>query len=176
MPDSFRYLKNFEFFTADEIITQLNTSCYQNNYRWFQTYIPPNRPELIRPSDEFETNLVKQNIFYFAYVKFFQFDGISYGLVAGKTKSRLVNSKRGSDVTFTTDCKYAPKTKWNSKEFLTSNHLEWDKERILVIQPWKTPAQEGISELEFRQQLKENEASALEIEAWLTSTFHLFNS
>ena len=84
-----------------------------------------------------------------------------YGIVAGKTKSKLVN--RTSDVNFTKNLKYAPKTKWNAKEFLTLNNLEWEKSKILVIIPKQIEV--GLKEKEAKQ-----------IENWLQKEFNLFGS
>jgi len=116
MSQNFQYTKQFNFFTDKEIEEQLKKSDYKHLYKWFDTDIPNDNPKLIRPSNNFENKLADERIYYFAYIKFFKMDNQLYGIVAGKTKSKLVN--RTSDVNFTKNLKYAPKTKWNAKEFL----------------------------------------------------------
>ena len=84
-----------------------------------------------------------------------------YGIVAGKTKSKLVNGT--SDINFTKDLKWAPRTKWNAKEFLALNNLEWEKSKILVIIP-------------KQKEVKLKEKEARQIEKWLQKEFNLFTS
>ena len=161
MSQNFQYTKQFNFFTDKEIEEQLKKSDYKHLYKWFDTDIPNDNPKLSRPSNNFENKLADERIYYFAYIKFFKMDNQLYGIVAGKTKSKLVN--RTSDVNFTKNLKYAPKTKWNAKEFLVLNNLEWEKSKILVIIPKQTEI--GLKEKEAKQ-----------IENWLQKEFNLFGS
>ncbi|HDF2339554.1 hypothetical protein BM533_16410 [Clostridioides difficile] len=158
MGKDFQYIKQFSFYTDKEIEERLKKSDYKYLYKWFDTDIPNDNPKLIRPSNNFEDKLVEAGIFYFAYIKFFKMNNQLYGIVAGKTKSKSVN--RTSDVNFTKNLKYAPKTKWNAKEFLVLNNLEWEKSKILVIIP---------------KQIK-SEKEAKQIENWLQKEFNLFGS
>lgn len=161
MGKNFQYTKQFSFYTDKEIEEQLNKSDYKHSYKWFDTDIPTTNPKLTRPGDSFENKLAEAGIFYFAYIKFFKMNNQLYGIVAGKTKSKLVN--RTSDVNFTKNLKYAPKRKWNAKEFLTLNNLEWEKSKILVIIPKQVEV--GLKEKEAKQ-----------IENWLQKEFNLFGS
>ena len=161
MSQNFQYTKQFNFFTDKEIEEQLKKSDYKHLYKWFDTDIPNDNPKLIRPSNNFENKLADERIYYFAYIKFFKMDNQLYGIVAGKTKSKLVN--RTSDVNFTKNLKYAPKTKWNAKEFLVLNKQKKKKSKILVIIPKQTEI--GLKEKEAKQ-----------IENWLQKEFNLFGS
>lgn len=93
MSRNFQYTKQFNFFTDKEIEEQLKKSDYKHLYKWFDTDIPNDNSKLIRPSNNFEDKLEKEKIYYFAYIKFFKMDNQLYGIVAGKTKSKLVNIK-----------------------------------------------------------------------------------
>ena len=161
MSTTFNYTKQFNFYTDMEIETIIKKSEYSKSYNWFSTGIPNDNPKLITPDNNFEDKLVQSGIYYFAYIKFFKINGNRYGLVAGKTKSKLVNPKGHSDVNFTKNLKYAPKTKWNAKEFLNINKLDWEKEIILII----------IPKLE-----NQNDKEARKIEKWLQQEFNLFGS
>ena len=90
MSRNFQYTKQFNFFTDKEIEEQLKKSDYKHLYKWFDTDIPNDNSKLIRPSNNFEDKLEKEKIYYFAYIKFFKMDNQLYGIVAGKTKSKLV--------------------------------------------------------------------------------------
>ena len=70
---------------------------------------------------------------------------------------------RTSDVNFTKNLKYAPKTKWNAKEFLVLSNLEWEKSKILIIIPKQIEV--GLKEKEAKQ-----------VENWLQKEFNLFGS
>ncbi|MCI8861696.1 MAG: hypothetical protein HFI20_04305 [Lachnospiraceae bacterium] len=161
MGKNFQYTKQFVFYTDKEIEERLDKSDYKDSYKWFDTDIPADNPELIRPSNSFENKLAEAQIFYFAYIKFFKKNNQLYGIVAGKTKSKLVN--RTSDVNFTKNLKYAPKTKWNAKEFLVLSNLEWEKSKILIIIPKQIEV--GLKEKEAKQ-----------VENWLQKEFNLFGS
>lgn len=149
-----------EDYLADSTVTIYLIGEYsaENSFLQDQTYI---KRELQASLYNGENKLEKEKIYYFAYIKFFKMDNQLYGIVAGKTKSKLVN--RTSDVNFTKNLKYAPKTKWNAKEFLALNNLEWEKSKILVIIPKQT-----------RVELKKKEAK--QIENWLQKEFNLFGS
>lgn len=97
MSQNFQYTKQFNFFTDKEIEEQLKKSDYKHLYKWFDTDIPNDNPKLIRPSNNFENKLADERIYYFAYIKFFKMDNQLYGIVAGKTKSKLVNRNFISD-------------------------------------------------------------------------------
>lgn len=163
MSTIFEYNKQFRFKTDYEIEDELKKSEYGKSYIWFDTGIPKDNPKLITPHDAFEDSLIKQEIYYFAYIKFFEVKGQKYGIVAGKTKSKLVNPNGYSDVNFTKNLKYAPKTKWNAKEFLNINNIEWEKEKILIVIPKS-------------KELTANEKEAKKIEKWLQQKFGLFGS
>ena len=161
MSKNFQYTKQFQFYTNNEIEKQLKNSDYKHSYKWIYTDIPIDNKKLIRPSDCFENKLAEERIFYFAYIKFFEMNNQLYGIVAGKTKSKLVNGT--SDINFTKDLKWAPRTKWNAKEFLALNNLEWEKSKILVIIP-------------KQKEVKLKEKEARQIEKWLQKEFNLFTS
>lgn len=159
------YAKEFSFMNAHDIEEILKKSPYAQDYEWLDTGITSQNHERIKPTSEFEEQLVQKKIYYFAYIKFFIDNQNSYGIVGGKTKSRLVNEKRGSDVDFTKDLRYAPLTKWNAKEFLTLNGLEWNKGKILIVRVRGN-----------HENLQELDKKARKIERDLQNWFGLFGS
>ena len=149
-------LNEYIFYSEEEIINALNDSKYKDRYFLIDTNIGQNSDH-IRPNNAFEEKLKKSGVKYFAYIKFFIDKGISYGIVAGKTGSSLVNLK--SDINFSTNEKdgYA-------RRFLKKKNLNWDKSKILVIKP------------EVTTDKLLNKKEALAIERDLKKKFNLLGS
>lgn len=154
----YEVITKFKFRSITEIIEDLTKSKYKDCFFRIKTGIPE-IPKYIRPSDNFENELVKKGIKYFAYIKFFvdNEDNQIYGIVAGKTGSSLVN--RQTDVCFSTN-----REDGFSRKFLDDLKLKWYKEEILII----TPENNIDNEISKKQ--------ALEIERYLKVEFKLLGS
>ena len=175
MQEDFQYTKTFRFFTADEIEDVLAQHA-EWTFFWQETFIPPDMPNPynkkdrvysdLYPKDEFEDDLEQDHLRYYAYIKFFRSSGLLFGIVAGKTGTRLVNAskkKKRGDVCFSVKADLPQK--WNAKEFLLLNSLRWAQDRILIVVP-KHP----------KDDLKAHEQEVLEIESKLQTMFNLFGS
>ena len=117
---SFYY--RYKFHTMQEIINdfeKIPQECLR-----LETYA---EEDSLKPAAEFEDSLVQKNIEHFAYIKFFISGGEKYGIVAGKSGSRLVNQV-GSDVSFSMN-----RVDGESRRFLLQKRLSWYKKEVLVF-------------------------------------------
>lgn len=92
--------------------------------------------------------------YYFAYIKFFEFDGVKYGLVGGKTNYLY------PDISFDT---LGKNDKRFARIFLNEINKNWDREVLIVNHK---PKSDRASD----------EQLSLFIECFLQRRFHLFNS
>ena len=150
-------MEEFTFKTLSEILKELK-KFYPNRYKLMSTGIA-NDSNHIKPRDEFEVELQKLNVGYFAYIKFFIESDEIYGIVAGKTGSLQVNVK-GNDVDFSIN------TSTKGRRFLHRKDFKWYKEKVLVVFP----------ETNFEDDKSANRKEALAIERDLKRFFSLFGS
>lgn len=144
--------------SKQDILCELENSKYKGRYKIFNTYLEQDKGRWRRGKHkEFEQSLIDDNLYYFAYIKFYLNDGKEYALVAGKSGSLNVNYT-GSDVRF----REYPE-KGEAKDWLNKINKQWCHTEILIIRTSETDKKASNNE-------------ALEIENDLVSTFGLFES
>lgn len=117
-------------------------------------YIPEMRNRYSELKNEYIDIQGKEKYHFFAYIKFFEYDGEKYGLVGGKTNYRQ------PDITFD----YLEKIDNRiARTFLNANNLNWSREIIVV----------NHSQFAKRDV---DEKQALFLECFLQREFNLFNS
>lgn len=117
------FFYRYKFHTMQEIINdfeKIPQECLR-----LETYA---EEDSLKPAAEFEDSLAQKHIGYFAYIKFFISGDEKYGIVAGKSGSRLVNQAAGSDVSFSMN-----RVDGESRRFLLQKRLSWYKKEVLVF-------------------------------------------
>lgn len=112
----FRYY--YRFYTKDEIIERI-----ENQGRSIGRYF------ILKISDnDYEQELVDKGVKHFAYIKFFSDGKDYYGIVAGKSGSRIVNQS-GTDISFSIKTTDGP-----SRRFLEQKKYKWVESEVLVCE------------------------------------------
>lgn len=141
----------FELFTIEYICSELEKQkdCFESIHR----IMIPER-NMAKCFREIYMDGEKEKYHFFSYIKFFEYKGLKYGLVGGKT-----NYSR-PDISFDY---LGKKDNRISRTFLDNNHLRWSREVIIINH---TPYLERHVD----------EKQTIFIECFLQRRFNLFNS
>lgn len=145
----------FEFFTLEYILSEL-----EKRKELLSSFVKIENSTKAKIKKYYKENKksLGENTRFFAYIKFFTYDGKDYGLVGGKTNytnpdlsfDHLNSNKEKGDNRF-------------ARIFLKQENLEWSN--TIVIVNHKASSQE-----------ENDNKEALFVECFLQSRFNLFNS
>ena len=155
----YEYIEKFKFYTMTEILNRID-SMYPKKWFMMNTGLKTCEDRFTPYKRDFQERLMKKDLGYFAYIKFFIADDKRiYGLVSGKTGTYHANKSSGADVSF------SMKQDAKSRKFIMQNNFEWYKEEILIVRP----------KIEYSDDNhKKNNNEALAIERCLKKEFNLF--
>lgn len=108
---------NFEFYNINYIKKVLGNQ--EKNLIWREINIPNIKRGVFKELKTYHENTDK-HYYYFAYIKFFVFEGQEYGLVGGKT------NYNNPDIDFSIDGSTM------ARSFLNNNKYEWSRKIIVV--------------------------------------------
>ena len=107
----------FELFTKEYILNELKNNIL---LKCSSIDIPDKRGRFSKLK-EYKEKEIEGNKYYFAYIKFFAFDGNEYGIVGGKTNF------------FYPDIDFSKDLDTIARLFLNSNNYNWSREVVIII-------------------------------------------